>query len=253
MTFNSIQIEKTQRFELILQLVDFFNAQLRKIKSMEGSSNEEIVYKQIVLQYNLIVKQDLESIYLLYKNNQMFTPHFILRNMLEHLITLAYIEKDKFRRAKQYALSGNVGHRKIINWSIQNKIFGLYKPLKSQLKRIEKEYSKNKPHLKNWSEKIWERAKNAGLEEMYVGYRFLSILSHPDSNNSTYFFKNGNGKTVFNDFNEDTSISNMTVALAMASFFIIKLNEEFGLSIDKKYSKLLEQIGNLTPSQPDVK
>ena len=61
---------KRQLFDLSKRMIDFFNVQLEKTKSLEGDNDEEIIYKQIVLQYNLIAKQDLESIFLLYKNKQ---------------------------------------------------------------------------------------------------------------------------------------------------------------------------------------
>ena len=53
---------KRQLFDLSKRMIDLFNDQLRKTKSLDGNNDEEIVYKMIVLQYNVIAKQDLESI-----------------------------------------------------------------------------------------------------------------------------------------------------------------------------------------------
>ena len=182
----------------------------------------------------------------------MFTPHFIVRNMVEHLITLAYIGQDKLVRAREYSLSGIKKHRTLINTFLKNQDVLKDESFQKRIKEIENDFIENKDEIDNWKSSIEQRAQSVGLYEVYqTAYRYLSILSHPDSNNTKYFFEEKNDKLVFKDFNQDSSLINLPVALAMSRAFITIFNDEFKLSVEDNNKRLLREIGNLTPTPLD--
>ena len=60
-----IKIKYPELFDLYNESINFYDLQLKSIKFIEANNLEEYYFKLILLQYCIIAKQDLESIFIL--------------------------------------------------------------------------------------------------------------------------------------------------------------------------------------------
>ncbi len=237
-------------YKLCIKCIENFQTELNLIKSAMGNNDEEIIFKTILLQYCLIAKQDLYSIFLLSQDGQLFTPQLILRNLLEHYITYIYIEQNPSERAKQYSLSGIKRKKGILEWIIKNKVFSntinKEKNIENEIIKLEKQYEEYKEEIENWPTRIERRAKDAKILDIYLIYRHLCILSHPDSNNINFFFREKDKRAIFDDFNEDNTFTTLFLALYITNHLFRQLNDHFELNMNKLHEELDQDIKLLT-------
>ncbi|MDZ7796954.1 MAG: DUF5677 domain-containing protein [Candidatus Marinimicrobia bacterium] len=158
------------------ELNELLDELFKNIKTVKGNSPEEITYNKLLFQYCIIIKKDLLSILILYQNNQNYTPHMILRNMIEHFITLKYIEGDKKNRIPQYIYCGVKKKRGGANWMLDQKYTELDKEHKNNLEDLNKEYESNKKIIEKWVKNIEVRSNKAKVKKMYVPYRYFSLF-----------------------------------------------------------------------------
>ena len=83
--------------DLCKKSVKFYEKQFQLI-FRNRQIDEKNPFKLILLQFCIIAKQDLESIYLLIKNNHYYSPQLILRSLFEYFCTLAYLELNPRRK-----------------------------------------------------------------------------------------------------------------------------------------------------------
>ncbi|MBU0710335.1 MAG: DUF5677 domain-containing protein [Bacteroidota bacterium] len=232
-------------YELCIKCTGIYESELKSIKNAEGKNEDEIIFKTISLQYCLISKQDLYSIFTLYQNNQFLTPQILLRNILEHFITYIFIEQDPIKRAKQYFLSGIKRKKGILNWLIEKKILDVTDNYKDKINEYQKQYIENKIDIEKWPKELEERARCTGMLELYLLYRYLSLLSHPDSNNIDFFFEENNGVGIFNNFNKDNTVMTLFLALYMTNYLFAGLDENYSLNMEDIHIKLDNEIKQL--------
>ena len=107
-------------YDLCKKSVKFYENQFQMLfrnKQIE----EKNPFKLILLQFCIIAKEDLESIYLLIKNNHYYSPQLILRSLFEYYCTLAYLEKNPKENVAQYIAYGKKNQKKLLNALINNK------------------------------------------------------------------------------------------------------------------------------------
>ena len=83
--------------------------------------DEKNPFKLILLQFCIIAKEDLESIYLLIKNNHYYSPQLILRSLFEYFCTLAYLELNQEENVYQYIAYSKKLQKKLFNALKSNK------------------------------------------------------------------------------------------------------------------------------------
>ena len=224
------------------EAINFYEEQLKSITGVDGKDNNEILQKMTLLQFCLICRHDLISIYWLLSKKEFFTPQLLLRHMVEHLITWAYIDKDPVKRSDQYAARA-IRQQKVLIESIQKHPDGTdlyFSDLISRYKEIKSQYNEYRNEIKGWPKTIEQMAETAGVSYIYdILYRGLSIDSHPNSFNAGHFFSDlPNGKIMVNPYDRDRTTLVMRLALEIANQFMALLNEQFNLPSRSEYDRL---------------
>ena len=240
---NYIEINYPEIYQIYCHATKFYENQLNKIYKIEAENENLLIFKQIQLQFSLIAKQDLESIFLLFQNEQFYSPQIILRSLLEYVITLGYIELNPESHSKQYALHGLKSNLKTVNAlkNSKNELLDL-SLLEKRCKELQDEKNRFENEIDNWLANLESRAQKSGLESLYIAYRYLSMLAHPNSNNSNYFFKEEPDKVIFHDFTEDTTFRTLLISLLFTNVLFSKLNEIFELENENEYENIQDQI-----------
>jgi len=231
------------------EAANFYDEQLKSITGIDGKDNNEILQKMALLQFCLICRHDLISIYLLLSKKEFFTPQLLLRHMVEHLITWAYIDKDPVKRSEQYAARA-IRQQKVLIESIQKHPDGTdldSSDLISRYKEVTNQYDKYRNEIKGWPKTIEQMAKTAGVSYIYdILYRGLSIDSHPNSFNAGHFFTDlPDGKIMVHPYDRDRTTLVMKSALGIANKFMALLNERFDLPSRTEYDRLDKVFNNL--------
>jgi len=239
---NFVEVRYPKIFELYHEAFNFYDLQLQSINTLEAENISQSIFKQILLQFSVIAKQDLESIFILYQNKHFYTPQIILRSLLEFVITIAYIEKDPARYSKQYTLQEIKTKIKLLNAIKHSKHFLFDTSYENKLAELKNEKIKYGSEIDNWLESFECRAKAANLELHYFAYRDLSMLAHPNPNSANYFFKDEPDKIIFYDFSEDTTFKTLLLALSITNVLMSKVNEAFRLKEIEKYDEIENKI-----------
>jgi len=242
---NFVELKYAEIFELYNVASNFYDSQLHSIRILEAQNIDQSIFKQILLQFSVIAKQDLESIFILYQHKHFYTPQIILRSLLEFVITIAYIEKDPERYSKQYTLQEIKAKIKLLNAMKHSKHFSFGTSYENKLSELKNEKIKYGSEIDNWLESFECRAKAANLELYYFVYRDLSMLAHPNPNSSNYFFKDEPDKIIFYDFSEDTTFKTLVLALSITNVLMSKVNEAFRLKESKKCDEIEIKIKSL--------
>lgn len=231
------------------EAINFYEEQLKSITRVDGKDNNEIMQKLTLLQFCLICRHDLISIYWLLSKKEFFTPQLLLRNMVEHLITWAYIDKDPRKRVEQYVAQA-IRQQKIQIEKLQKHHDRTDLDLSNLISReqeIKNQYDEYKNEIKGWPKTIEQMAETAGVLYIYdILYRGLSINSHPNSFNAGHFFIDlPDCKIMVHPYDKDRTILVMKSALEIANQFMTFLNEQFMLPSRSKYDRLSEVINML--------
>ncbi len=247
-------------YDLCKKSIKFYENQFQMIfrnKQIE----EKNLFKLILLQFCIIAKQDLESIYLLIKNNHYYSPQLILRSLFEYFCTLAYLEQNPEENIAQYIAYSMKNKETLFNALINNKDLindprfeKTYKDIMNDplFEKAYKDIMKMKGNeycnelISNWPRQIEVRAKKAGIRGIYLTlYRTLSILVHPDGWNFQDFFdESKEGK--FSLKNQKESINRtLPTALGMTNVMLSKMNMHFKLPDKKEYDIIHEKINKL--------
>lgn len=231
------------------EAINFYEEQLKSITGVDGKDNNEIMQKLTLLQFCLICRHDLISIYWLLSKKEFFTPQLLLRNMVEHLITWAYIDKDPRKRVEQYVAQA-LRQQKIQIEKLQKHHDRTDLDLSNLVSReqeIKNQYDEYKNEIKGWPKTIEQMAEMAGVLYIYdILYRGLSINSHPNSFNAGHFFKDlPNGKIMVHPYGRDRTTLVMGLSLEIANQFMTLLNERFNLPSRTEYDRLDKVFKNL--------
>ena len=234
-------------YDLCKKPVKFYEKQFQLI-FRNRQIDEKNPFKLILLQFCIIAKQDLESIYLLIKNNHYYSPQLILRSLFEYFCTLAYLELNQEENVYQYIAYSKKLQKKLLNAAKSNKDLindpRFEKAYKDIMKMKGNEYCNEL--ISNWPRQIEVRAKKAGIRGIYLTlYRTLNIPAHPDARSFQDFFdESKEGK--FSLKNQKESINRtLPVALGMTNVMLSKMNEHFRLPDEKEYNIIDEKINKL--------
>ncbi|MFX0139540.1 MAG: DUF5677 domain-containing protein [Candidatus Hodarchaeota archaeon] len=241
---NFVELKYPEIFEIYNEAYSFYESQIHSIRILEADNIDQSIFKQIVLQFSVIAKQDLESIFILFQNKQFYTPQLILRSLIEFVITLGYVEKDPEKYSRQYVFQGIRANIKLFNTLRNSKEILFDVSYDNKLNELETEKTNYVTDINEWPVSLECRAKETKLESFYFAYRYLSMLAHPNPNNAKYFFKDEPDKILFYDFSEDTTFRTLLVALLLTNVLMSKVNEAFCLKESEKYEEIENKIKN---------
>lgn len=248
-SIDHVQIKHPEYDKLYNEANKFYEEQLNRLYGIKGEDNDEIIFKLIILQFNIIANQCLTSIYKLLQTKEFFTPLTILRNMVEYAITSAYIEQNPKIRARQYAAQGTKIKLKLINAVEKYPEYqeGELKGILKLKETVKSEYEELKTENESWQEIIEQRAIEADIPHIYdIQYRLLSMYTHPNSNTSNEFFTDTpDGKTIVHKYKRDTTTHTLATAIGITNTFMTRLDEHFNLGQADKYEEIKKRINKL--------
>ena len=200
--------------------MNYVENQIQKIFK-NNQIEEKNLFNLVLLQFCIIAKQDLESIYLLTKNKHYYTPQLILRSLFEYYSTIAYSLKDQ---------------KKLFN-ALKNKKYFINDPrFKKKYNDMVKKNDYFNEVISNWPHQIEVRANKAGIGDTYLTlYRTLSILVHPDARNFEDFFNASNKGNISLKNQADSIYRTLPVALAFTNVMMSRLIMHFKLPDEKEY------------------
>jgi len=222
------------------EIISLYESILKNIDNLQSKNEDDELFYLVLVQFFIIVKEDLNSIYVLVKNKNLYTAHIILRHILEHVITLAYILKDTEKNVRQFISYSFKSNQNILN----DEYFPSY-DLDDRKSYLEEKTSIFKDEIRKWPYRLIRRADLAGLGKSYaIGYRYLSMFSHPDPRNSDFVFTESDEGQIF--FHKPDNISQkklIKLTLDYSLYFIEILIDKFELSsFNNRFDKVKKSV-----------
>lgn len=228
-----------------------------KIPYYDGESD----YRKVLIFLTLKTFKSTKAIQTLCKEGYGQDAKVLLRSMIDSLITLAYIQKDKENLSKRFIEFSSAEKHKLLQIIGSKNIYPTTPLDEERLKKhkeIEKGYKKYKSDYgyksdrslpNNWSGKTTaEMAEKAKVKDLYDWvFRFTSQTTHPSASQANEYILglDQGGKIVLEVGPSEQWIKeSLYMAVIILLWFLGQLDEEYSIGNKEEMERLFEKLKN---------